>query len=168
MRFIALITLLAVASGCGGGSEEGDAESATAKHHSLYIADATALPECSAEAEGWLVYLKAESKFMACSSGVWEEVAIKAQSSSSSPPPAAPIVGDPAAVKLKKGLSKEDVVRILGNPDAVDFEGTRWTYSDPSICHLDMYGKCFVSFDKEGLLGDLDEVKGERIDVLAF
>lgn len=44
--------------------------------HSMLIADASALPECNAAGEGWLVYLKAEKKFQACQSAAWADVDI--------------------------------------------------------------------------------------------
>lgn len=42
--------------------------------HSMLVADASALPECNAAGEGWLVYLKAEKKFQACQSAAWADV----------------------------------------------------------------------------------------------
>jgi len=45
--------------------------------HSMLIANAAALPACTASAEGWLVYLKAEAQFDVCSSGAWSAVTIE-------------------------------------------------------------------------------------------
>lgn len=82
-----IIFLISVLSACGtekkdGGSDDGAPQdqqpppAAAEQHHSLLVQDATALPACDATAEGWLVYLKAEAKFQACSSGAWADVAV--------------------------------------------------------------------------------------------
>lgn len=51
-------------------------EELTAQRHALLVADAKSLPACSVEAEGWLVYVKADLTFRACVDGEWEAISI--------------------------------------------------------------------------------------------
>lgn len=83
MRMIALGSLILL-SACGSQSSGKSAAPATtatapstASDHSMLVADASKLPPCDANAEGWLVYLKAEAKFQVCSTGAWTDVDIK-------------------------------------------------------------------------------------------
>jgi hypothetical protein len=41
---------------------------------SMLVQDAAALPACTPEAEGWLVYVKTEAKFKACLAGAWSDI----------------------------------------------------------------------------------------------
>lgn len=69
--------------GDDGGQQVAPAAETTGKntdpHHSLLVADASKLPTCDDAGEGWLVYLKSESKFKACTAGEWLVVDIKGE-----------------------------------------------------------------------------------------
>lgn len=70
-RIFALCALLVVSCGKdeGGGSEESESKSRRA----MLVATAEDLPECTAEDEGWLIYVK-DSGANACLSGKWESI----------------------------------------------------------------------------------------------
>jgi hypothetical protein len=77
MRLFALVLgFTTIACGDGGGDGGADAPPLS-KDGALYIQDAGALPECNAEAEGRLAYVKAEATFKACSGGAWANVDVK-------------------------------------------------------------------------------------------
>lgn len=67
--------------GCGAdGSDEKETSSA-ALPHSLLVANDAALPDCTSEAEGWLVYVSSTKTFKACQAGAWAAVEAPAASS---------------------------------------------------------------------------------------
>lgn len=94
-----LIVLTALMSGCGAAaSQSGDAPIAQANtkpdkqaeetppttpaagpQHALLVANAAALPECTAEAQGWLIYVKADKEFRTCAAGKWEPIEIEGE-----------------------------------------------------------------------------------------
>lgn len=43
-------------------------------YHSMAVADAEALPPCTADADGWLVYVRATAELEACEAGAWTVV----------------------------------------------------------------------------------------------
>lgn len=43
-------------------------------HHSMAVADQASLPDCTADAEGWLVYVKDDKSFRACEAGTWAQI----------------------------------------------------------------------------------------------
>lgn len=79
MRTLVLGLVLGLA-GCGsvefGGKEKGASEDSP-RATSYLVQDAAALPACDESSEGWLVYVKAESKMKACSGGAWTDVDLK-------------------------------------------------------------------------------------------
>lgn len=81
MRYlIGALVLMLAACGHGGGSSAPEATGYT-----LLIADASALPVCSAANEGQLVYVKSLSQFQACSGGAWGVVTIAGAAGATGP-----------------------------------------------------------------------------------
>lgn len=70
MRFIVLALALAF-SGCG--KEDDKSEDSIEVKPSMLVQDAASLPSCDAASEGWVVYIKAESKLVACSASAWTD-----------------------------------------------------------------------------------------------
>lgn len=57
-----------------GAAAPGDGTLQSDMPRSMLVQDAAALPTCTPEAEGWLVYVKAEAKFKACLAGAWTDI----------------------------------------------------------------------------------------------
>jgi hypothetical protein len=110
-RLLVLILTLA-ACGTDKGGSSGDEPQQTAApaaapssssidRHSLYVADAAALPTCDAAGEGWLVYVKADATFMVCSAGAWGAVDIQGPKGEAGPQGEKGEAGDAASVNAE-------------------------------------------------------------------
>jgi hypothetical protein len=69
----------------------------------MLVDDASALPECVKEAEGWLVYVTADSQFLTCAGGEWAAVEIKGEKGDDGAPGL-------AGAKGEKGVAGTDGV----------------------------------------------------------
>lgn len=104
MRFVILAMLL-IAAGCGkdegGGNgdatddtpDKGGNPAGTPTHNAMLVPDAASLPACDAASEGWIIYVKAETKLVACEAGAWADAPL-------APSPAA----DPTTIVDKQWL----------------------------------------------------------------
>ncbi len=54
-------------------------EAVGAEHPAIYIADASRLPICDPEAEGWLYYVSSESTFKVCEGSQWTDIDLKGE-----------------------------------------------------------------------------------------
>jgi hypothetical protein len=72
-------TSTSVSTATATSASQSPAETSLPSHHSMLVDDAEALPECVKDAEGWLVYVKADEQFMTCSDGEWTSVEIKGE-----------------------------------------------------------------------------------------
>lgn len=152
------LLFLAALTGCGTDDSQ-EASAGSAPPHSLLVQDAAALPECTAETEGWLVYVKADGAFKACSSAVWEVVILKS-SSPSAPPQTAP------TAKLTKGMTKVEAQAAVGAPKEVSSSASGSTDWDFSGILCPVY--CYVTFGDDGLLMGSSGIKAEYIDLATF
>lgn len=80
--------------------------------HSLAVADTDALPACDDEAEGWLVYVKAEAVLKACIGGEWSIVDVRAA-----------VAAQPAAVLEAPVAEKGDAPGAKGDQGAPGAKG---------------------------------------------
>ncbi len=74
--FVALASLVFIVA-CGDDKGKNDSANDSSKH-SMFVADAGALPTCDAASEGWIMYVKATSALKACTGGAWIDAPIAA------------------------------------------------------------------------------------------
>lgn len=90
MRFALAVVFSVLVSACGSGgggggdgaSEENnddDGDEQETVTHAQLVATAADLPDCDADAEGLLVYVKADKNFKACSSKKWATIDLKGE-----------------------------------------------------------------------------------------
>lgn len=80
MRFVVLALILVLIS-CGkddGGSDD----TAGLNHNAFLVQDAASLPACDAESEGWIIYVKADTKLVTCAAGAWADAPLGSGSGS--------------------------------------------------------------------------------------
>lgn len=49
------------------------------QYHSFAVTSEASLPTCTTPAEGWLAYVKADSKFRVCTAGAWTDIEVKGE-----------------------------------------------------------------------------------------
>lgn len=76
---IILIGLFLVSCGKDDSESDGDASLEKAKYHSLTVYKSENLPECTPEAEGWLIYIRMTQEFKTCLVNQWYDVNLKGE-----------------------------------------------------------------------------------------
>ena len=171
-KLILLVTMLMTAcgqgSGGGGSDDDSSAEpeksqpSALVESLPMAFADAASLPPCDGTAVNRIAYVTAETQFKICDGTAWgllvaasnicHEMASR----------------DTEATKLREGLPKATVLKILGTPALVSDQAVSfpsWEYDEPICAKGEPY--CAVQFGAGDVVTSFTRISPDYIDLTA-
>ena len=122
------------------------------------------LPECLDTTKGQLIYVENKNQFFYCSNKLsWVSIDLKSGNTESN------VETESKADKLANGLTKNQVVSVLGEPDSIQKEGDwlLWWHYSGSKCSDGR--TCLVDFDVgTGLVDSIDGIAIKYVDLNGF